>query len=429
MEEFATRHDRGLWWCLAQILGVNLEQCEAGMQEAATLPLVLGGLGLRCAIRTRYSSFWASWADCIPMVDARHPEVAAQLVVQLEGHPATTCLGAAAAAARALTGIVNFEPPSWRSVLLGARPPPRAPDTFEPGTQRQGWQHEASSRIEEDFKAALLDRLPDSAKASLRSQGGPGAGLSFTTCPTCLVTRFEPHSSEFSCCAAFDCLFLSLCVPAGVASHKTPVATTAQPVRRPGCLADRGWALESVAARICREARGRVTTNVMLRDLDMVLPNAADGRRLEVVADGLPLFGGAQLAVDTTLVCALRRDGNPTRNAVDEDGVALRRARHRKERTYPELVGRRARARLVVIAVEVGGRWSEEARSFLSQLAKARARGENKLLRKWAEQAWRLRWSSLLAARAVAMSFARGTDGATPPSHEVERNFRYAGLA
>ena len=64
-----------------------------------------------------------------------------------------------------------------------------------------------------------------------------------------------------------------------------------------------------------------MTTYVMLRDLDVVLPNAADGRRLEVVADGLPLFGGAQFAVDTTLVCALRRDGNATRIAADEDGA------------------------------------------------------------------------------------------------------------
>ena len=206
--------------------------------------------------------------------------------------------------------------------------------------------------------------------------------------------------SAFSRCAAFDCLFLSLCVPAGLASHLTPVATTAQA----GVLGRRGWALESVADRICREAGGRVMTNVMLRDLDMVLPNAADGWWLEVVAYGLTLFGGAQLAVDTTLVCALRRDGNPSRNAADEDGVALRRARQRKERTYPELVGHRARARLVVLTVEVGGRWSEEVRSFLSQLAEARARGENKLLCTRAEEAWR--WGSLLActaARAVAM--------------------------
>ena len=33
-----------------------------------------------------------------------------------------------------------------------------------------------------------------------------------------------------------------------------------------GVLGRRGWALESVVARVCREAGGRVTTNVMLRD-------------------------------------------------------------------------------------------------------------------------------------------------------------------
>ena len=38
----------------------------------------------------------------------------------------------------------------------------------------------------------------------------------------------------------------------------------------------------------------------MVRDLDLVLQERVDGRRLEVVADGLPLFHGAQLAVDTT---------------------------------------------------------------------------------------------------------------------------------
>ena len=93
----------------------------------------------------------------------------------------------------------------------------------------------------------------------------------------------------------------------------------------------RGWALESIAARICREGGGRVTTNVLVRDLDLALPGAvADGKRLEVVVDGLPLFGGAQLAVDTTLVCALRSDGRPTRAAV-EDGAKVTRTRQRGE--------------------------------------------------------------------------------------------------
>ena len=39
-EEFAVNHDRGLWWCLGQFLGTDLEQCEAGMRDVATLPLV-----------------------------------------------------------------------------------------------------------------------------------------------------------------------------------------------------------------------------------------------------------------------------------------------------------------------------------------------------------------------------------------------------
>ena len=85
-----------------------------------------------------------------------------------------------------------------------------------------------------------------------------------------------------------------------------------------------------------------------------------DERRLEVVAEGLPLHGGAQLVIDTTLVSALRRDGAPRPSAATTDGVALQAARRRKERTYPELVGPRARAKLVVLVGEVAGRWSAE---------------------------------------------------------------------
>ena len=148
-----------------------------------------------------------------------------------------------------------------------------------------------------------------------------------------------------------------------------------------------------MAGRICREGGGRVTTNVLLRDLELVLPEVAGGdvRRLEVVVDGLPLFGGAQLAVDTTLACAWRSDGQPTTRAAVEDGARVTRARRRKEATYPELVGRHAWARLVVLGVEVGGRFSLETQSFLTQLARAEARGENYILRRRVEQAWRLR--------------------------------------
>ena len=106
----------------------------------------------------------------------------------------------------------------------------------------------------------------------------------------------------------------------------------------------------------------------MVRDLDIAAPDPRDGRRLEIVVDGLPLFGGAQFAVDTTLVSPLHCDGTPTPGAADSNGAALIRARRRKERTYPELVHPRARARLVVIAGEVAGRWFDETRRFIGCL-------------------------------------------------------------
>ena len=101
-----------------------------------------------------------------------------------------------------------------------------------------------------------------------------------------------------------------------------------------------------------------------------------DNRRLEIVeivADGTHLFQGAQLAVDTTLVSALRRDGVPHSRAANHNGAVLDAARCRKERIYPELTGQFGRTRLVVLAGEVAGRWSEESRDFLSQLARAKS--------------------------------------------------------
>ena len=109
---------------------------------------------------------------------------------------------------------------------------------------------------------------------------------------------------------------LSFPTPFGttVAVHSTALATTGQLARLQGCWGLRGFAVESAIARICREGGARVSMNVFVRDLVLGPFNHLDGRRLEVVADGLSLFGGAQLANDTTLVSALRRDGKGRRS-------------------------------------------------------------------------------------------------------------------
>ena len=138
------------------------------------------------------SAYWASWADCIPTTDIRHPIVAESLVRELEGHPHTPCLRAAQEAPRSLEGVLGWSPPSWSAVRNGARPDTHQPEEFEPSGKR-GWQHEAASRVDQLRDDDLFVRLTDSGQALVRSQGGPGAGLALATCPRCRITRIEPQ--------------------------------------------------------------------------------------------------------------------------------------------------------------------------------------------------------------------------------------------
>ena len=108
---YARAHDDGIWACLCTLLHVHPSQNE-DIRSGANLPLVLGGVGLRSATRTSVSAYWASWADCLPMMFARHPEVASRLVRQLEGHSDSPFLSAAASSARVLSGTMGFHPPS-----------------------------------------------------------------------------------------------------------------------------------------------------------------------------------------------------------------------------------------------------------------------------------------------------------------------------
>ena len=193
--------------------------------------------------------------------------------------------------------------------------------------------------------------------------------------------------------------------------------------------------MESATARICREAGGRVQQNVFVRDRNIGTLAPTDGRRIEVIVDGLPLHHGCQLAIDATLVGALRRDGRARPHAAEEDRAALKAARRRKTATYPELSGRGSRARLVVFAMEVGARWSREAWIFVRLLARARARSEPRLLRRAAEAAWRRRWVVMLscaAARAFAASLLEtphfgGSDGQAPSTMDVVMDCRHLG--
>ena len=114
------------------------------------------------------------------------------------------------------------------------------------------------------------------------------------------------------------------------------------------------------------------------------------------------------------------------------DEAVLVEARRRKERTFPELAGVGGRATLVVLAAEVGGRWSQEYRQFLLSLASVEALSAPYLLQSKAKAGW-LQWSCLLgctAAKSFAVSLMDGSaarvGGSTQSVHDVLGEHRYA---
>ena len=215
------------------------------------------------------------------------------------------------------------------------------------------------------------------------------AGVPFSCIPSSTATRFE--SQEFRLllsdvsCAQRPCPRQV----AAVAVHSIQVATTVQLVRTRRSFGAEGIPLgERPGTRV---QRGREES-----DNERARPGpglATQSRSRQSPIGG----GGAQLAVDTTMVSPVRMDGSPRQQCATTDGAAMARARVRKERTYPELAQAHGRARLVVVACEVGGRWSGEALSFLNSLANTEVLDEPEDFRKVVKAAWLRGWKALLA--------------------------------
>ena len=145
--------------------------------------------------------------------------------------------------------------------------------------------------------------------------------------------------------------------------------------------------------------------NALLERMNLGLTIPSDGRKVEcLVTGGLRLYNGAQLAVDATLVSPLTGSGKARPRAAHTNGVALEKARQDKETTYPELL-RANRCKLIVVGMEVGGRWSAEAYDFLEQLAWHKASEVQPALQKTTALAWLRRWSAMISVAAMR-SFA-----------------------
>ena len=195
---------------------------ERSSITSSSLPLTLGGVGVGCALRIRDAAHWGSWADCLEMVRARHPQVAEDIIRGMQGR-VSDCLSAVQDCAAHLQNV-EVQLPTWEALAGGVRPATSLEEEREPSEAR-GWQKHAS--------------------VSVQSHHGPLSSVPFTAMLTNRVTLFEAEQSESCCSDASVCLCPCLFAPAGVAVFSTPLATTEQ------CAADQGfWAAEGLRWRV-----------------------------------------------------------------------------------------------------------------------------------------------------------------------------------
>ncbi|OLP85284.1 Ankyrin-1 [Symbiodinium microadriaticum] len=275
--------------------------------------------------------------DTLRVIRTRAPAAAERLLQALQGEAALPST-AAAVAAQGRLRQAGYDAPGWDA--QGAGPP--APDVQRPGEDSgpwpfKGWQRLAARACDERAFETHLSELSPASRALLLSQAGPFAARAINVPPT--------HPDVTIPSAQFRVLLLRrLRMPLPLAPRRCachgqldPLGDHRAACATSGVLSTRALPLEHAVARVCRAAGARVARNVRLADMNLDVP-VADARRIEVVANGLPLWHGSQLAVDATIVSPLTRQGQAHPRADVQPGSAVDAAARRKRNdTYPEL--------------------------------------------------------------------------------------------
>ena len=151
-------------------------------RELATLPMRLGGLGVRSARRI------GILGGC-----TAHDEVADAIIQRLVHVPEPGgCLHELNSAGNALDHHGFVSRPGWIQLSLGARPPPM--QAVELGEWPHGWQYYASSASEHHFRrTVVLNQTCAANQAHLRSHSGCGSSQVLHGCPSSPEFRVQPH--------------------------------------------------------------------------------------------------------------------------------------------------------------------------------------------------------------------------------------------
>ena len=290
---------------------------------------------------------------------------------------------------------------------------------------RKGWQRGVAAHVDEEFRTGVLwPRLrPQTGAPPFPTR--PMAGVPFSCIPSSTATRFEPQEFRVS-------LLRRLWCPLPLSASSCRYGRPFDPSGHHRVLGRRRFSLEERRSKCVQ--RGPVESDNE-RPCPRFGPTTQSRSRQSLIRGG----GRWTPVIPRRSVCDRHHDGVPSAHgrfsapAMRNHRWGSRGRSPRSERAHLPRTQVRGRARMVVVACEVGGRWSDEALSFLNSLTNAKVRDEPEDFRKVVKAAWLRRWKVLLActaARAFVLSLlerrcALGCDSVTPSSAEVVRAHRY----
>ena len=171
--DFASAHDKQLWECLGGILNIDVELIQEPWKILGALPITKGGLSLRSAFETRTSAYWASWADCLEMIQKRHPDIAASVLEGLHRNEGVV------AACKTELELLGCALPTWTDCINGARPKQQEVNGEDLGCFKYGWQHHVVTVFDTNRRSEIWNDFSRRHQAHIRSQSGPGVHSTF----------------------------------------------------------------------------------------------------------------------------------------------------------------------------------------------------------------------------------------------------------
>jgi len=440
--EYAARHDRAILKCLETL--VQAGPLSENAKRIATLRCVNGGLGLRSATRTAAAAFWAAWADALPMLHRRVPEVAYKWSEALEFAQAHVAhveflntlpsgLREAELARRQLVAEGFRECPTWEDIRAGVLPQNPDPKDRAPGEWCRGWQFFASRVRDQHFlDFEVRPHLSPTEQAMLLSQGGPFASQFLQALPT--KPQLEIENLHLHCMLRrrlrlplVDGLRFCPAHSHGTGKNKITAQVALDEFgdhlascMRSGRVQRRANVLEKIWMQVFAEAGGTLVPNEKLRHMRIGV-DQEDKRRVEFAVYNLKF--GPPLLCDVTQISPLDQNGIPHPKCAVTAGAAFEVAEKRKTNKYREAAEAEGKVKLETLACEIGGRWSENCIKWVAHLAKYKASSELPHLRRASEFAWHSRWWSILsvaAQRALVLSLTEVDSDAIKPLADFE---------